>query len=61
MGPKMEEIKEASNMSLEESAVKRLEEDQEEENQFFDEDELQEDMVDEDVPTGNMSGFSLIK
>ena len=51
----MEEVKEALNQSLEESALKAKEAD--EEGEF----ELPEDIDDEGVCVGNMSGFSLIK
>ena len=54
--PKLEEVKEAASMSLEESAKTAMEN---EENKFFD--ELPEDMVDEGVSVGNMTDFCLIK
>ena len=55
---KLDEVKEALNQSLEESALKAMEADESGEE---DEYQLPEDMVDEGVCVGNMSGFSLIK
>ena len=57
---KLDEVPEALNQSLEESDLKAMEADESGE-EGEDEYQLPEDMVDEGVCVGNMSGFSLIK